>query len=167
MNRILLLCLLFFTVDLAAQDIAYGVEVGLNFNKFNGPAETDAQGAALETFKNTTGFHVGAGLRFKFLDRFGLNTQLQFSQKGGKVIFDGQALQVFAAESGQKVLTSGNRRTVIAVTNSYIDIPVMCYFKPNSKLELFAGANVGFLVGSTGYGEFIYNGTCSIDAAPI
>ncbi len=167
MNRIILMALLLWTGSLTAQELSYGFEVGLNFSSITGPSEVDDAGNDLESFETATGFHVGANVRLKFVDRFGMKAEILFSQKGGKTIFDGEALQVFNTETGERVLTQGQRRSLITVTNSYIDIPITGYFRPTSRIELFAGANVSFLVSSSGIGELIYNGQASIGGDPI
>lgn len=161
MNRFLFLLLL-LSGSLSAQELSYGFEVGLNFSSFNGPSETDANGANLESFRSTNGFHVGGNLRLKIVDRFGVKAEALFSQKGGKNIYEGEGVQIFNTVDDTKVLSAGMRKTIISVTNSYIDIPIMGYFRPVSRIELFAGASVSFLVGSTGIGEFTYSGQTSL-----
>ncbi len=167
MNRLLPLLLLFFACHLNAQELSYGFEVGLNFSQFNSPSETDAAGVDLESFKTTNGFHVGGNLRLKFVDRFGMKAEIVFSQKGGKNIFDGEGIQIFNAENGDRILTAGARKTIVSVTNSYIELPITGYFRPVSRIELFAGLHVSVLVGSTGIGEFTYTGQTSIGSDPI
>lgn len=162
MSRFFTLVFIFITCHLSAQELSYGFEVGLNFSSFNGPSEVDASGSDLEEFKTTNGFHVGGNLRLKFIDRFGMKAEVLFSQKGGKNIYDGEGLQVFNQENGEQVLAAGMRKTIISVTNSYIDVPITAYFRPVSRIELFAGANVAFLVSSTGIGEFSYSGQTSL-----
>ncbi|MEL6638475.1 MAG: outer membrane beta-barrel protein [Bacteroidota bacterium] len=167
MNRIFLLALIFCTGSLTAQELSYGFEVGLNFSSIIGPSEADAAGNDLESFRSATGFHVGGNIRLKFVDRFGMKAEILFSQKGGRHVFDGEAFQVFTTETEERVLTQGQRRSVVTVTNSYIDIPITGYWRPTSRIELFAGANVAFLVSSTGIGELIYDGQASIGGDPI
>ena len=161
MNRFLFLFLL-LTGTLSAQELSYGFEVGLNFSSFNGPSEMADDGTNLEMFSSTNGFHVGGNLRLKFVDRFGVKAEILFSQKGGKNIYDGEGIQIFEATDDSKILSEGTRKTIISVTNSYIDIPLVAYFRPVSRIEIFGGANIGFLINSTGFGEFTYNGRTSL-----
>ena len=63
-----------------------------------------------------------------------------FSQKGGKLIFEGPSEYIFLATNGDKVVAAGNRRTNIRTTNSYLEIPITGYIKfANKRLELFGG----------------------------
>ncbi len=167
MNRLLPLVILLFSCHLQAQELSYGFEVGLNFSQFSGPSEVDAAGIDLESFKSSTGFHVGGNLRLKFVDRFGMKAEILFSQKGGKNVFDGNGIQIFNAENGDKILTAGARKTIISVTNSYIELPITGYFRPVPRIELFAGLHVSVLVGSAGFGEYTYTGQTSIGSDPI
>lgn len=54
-------------------------------------------------------------------------------------------------------MTTGNREQSLNLTTSYIDIPLMGYFKPFERFEVFAGVNFGFLVGANVFGEMEYS----------
>ena len=68
--------------SLSAQGFSGGFKAGLNFSTFDGDAEVDESGNILETFNNTTGFHVAATFAYAFTDLFGVKADLMYSQKG-------------------------------------------------------------------------------------
>ncbi len=140
-----------------SQEFGYGFKAGLNFNSFNSDSETDAAGKELETFSGNTGFHVGAIFTWKATELMGLRGELLFSQKGGRRKFNGPSYYTLTASDGSVFNTTGTREQRLNVTNAYIDIPLMGYYKPVQWLELFAGGNIGFLVSSTAVGELKYS----------
>ena len=161
MKRIILsFLLLTFAVStqVYSQDLAYGFEVGLNFANFISDSELDADGNELEDFQSNTGFHVGGGFVFKFTDNFGAKAHILFSQMGGKNIYDGPGIHFFRAEDGTVIKGIGNRKEVISITNSYIEIPLLGYAKLANKVEVFGGLNLSFLVGSIADGIFEFQG---------
>lgn len=147
-------CALFATTF--AQDFSYGFKAGLNFSKVAGDSEQDAASMDLEDFNTATGFHIGALFNLKFIDAFGLRGELMFSQKGTEYIYDGASYRDFTDEDGLTFSTLGNRRTVLNTTNSYIDVPLMAYYRLG-KLELSAGPSIGILVNSIASGEISYD----------
>jgi Outer membrane protein beta-barrel domain len=161
MNRFftLLIFLCVFTQLSNAQEMGYGIRVGINFNKLNAPSEMDADGNVLETHDFNTGFHVGGAIIFKFTDLFGLKTEFLFSQKGMKYKYEGPSFQFFTEElSGNQVKSTGDRLYRMTVTNSYIEFPITAYYKFGERFEVHGGFLVGFLAGSTAVGEFDYKG---------
>ena len=158
MKVIKLLLLLLMPFIIQAQDFSAGVRIGLNFSNFSGPSEIDLSGNELEEFRGNTGFVVGGIFNIGFTDLFGIRTEVLFSQKGARRIYDGASSVYLSPDTDQEVLATGNRDYVLRVDNSYIDIPVAFYVKPIDKVKIFAGANVGFLVRSVGFGELIFNG---------
>ena len=149
------LFLLAAAFSLQAQ-IRYGFKTGLNFAHFNGPSETNDAGADLETWKNVTGFHIGATFSYHFTDNYSLRAEALFSKKGAKYTFDGQSYRVFRYETGS-TLSYGNSRYLININNSYIDIPLMGVARWGD-FELSAGGYVSFLIGSVGDGSLRYSG---------
>ena len=150
-----------------AQEFSYGLNVGLNFSSFSGPKENDSAGAALEEFKSNTGFHVGIAVGAAFNDQFGIRASLLFSQKGGEYRYSGEGFQFLAGNSGERVVATGNRKVILDITNSYIDIPVTAYVRLAERFEFFGGPSFGFLVGSTAQGELDFSGLSAIDKAPV
>ena len=137
--------------------LGYGFKAGLNGSTFRGDLESDDNGVA-ETFAFSTGFHVGAAVIYKATDIFGVKLELLFSQKGATRRYDGQSYFVLGTENQNPLVTTGTRKLDIAITNSYLDFPLMAYIKLGRKLELSGGVNVGILLGSLGNGELTYQG---------
>lgn len=165
MNRFLTLFvfLFAFTQFSFAQELGYGIRVGLNFNKLNGPSEVDNDGNKLETFNFNTGFHVGGVILLKFTDLFGVRAGVFYSQRGMKYKYEGPSFQFFTEElSGDLVNSTGDRRYRLTVSNSYIEIPLTAYYKFGERFEVHGGFLVGFLVGSKAVGEFDYKGAFPI-----
>lgn len=160
MNRfkiVLLLCV--FAISLNAQGFSYGFKVGLNFSTLLADSEVDANGNEVENFDYNSGFHVGAAVIYRFTDLVGVRGEFLFNQRGVKYTYDGPSFQVFTDNLGNEILSeNGNRRFFLETVNSYIDIPLTAYYKIGGKLEVYGGVDVGFLVGSSGVGEYIYTG---------
>jgi hypothetical protein len=150
-----------FPIFLNAQQLRYGLKTGLNFSRINGPSET-ANGTDLESWKNTTGFHIGIAFDYEVTDRFGLRGEAVYSKRGGNYTFNGPSYRLFATSAGT-VRSTGRSNYKINVNNSYIDIPLTAYGK-FGKIEVSGGGYVGFLVQSVGEGTLSY--TNGITAAP-
>jgi len=142
------------TCSLHAQ-LRYGFKTGLNFARIDGPAETDASGNVLETYKNTTGFHIGMTLGHRFTDNFGVRGEFLYSKKGMKYTFDGPSYRICRYDGGTTT-TTGNVKYLININNSYIDIPVLAYLRWRD-FEISGGGYVGFLIQSTGDGSMTYS----------
>lgn len=153
--------ILFLPLVLSAQQWRYGLKTGLNFARIKGPSET-INGADLESWKNTTGFHVGMALDYEWTDRFGIRSEVIYSKRGGNYTFEGPAYRLFNTPAGT-VRSTGNAKYRLSVNNSYLDIPITGYARLG-KLEVSVGAYVGFLVQSTGEGTLSY--TKGITAPP-
>lgn len=152
---VFLFLLLASSFALNAQ-IRYGFKTGLSFAHFTGPSETNDAGANLETWKNVTGFHIGATFSYHFTDNYGLRMELMYSKKGAKYTYDGQSYRIFRYANGS-TLSTGSSRYLINVNNSYIDIPLVGVARWGD-FELSAGGYVSFLVGSVGDGSLRYSG---------
>ena len=139
--------------------MGYGFKAGLNFSNFQGPSELGPDGSELETNELITGFHIGAIINFKFAELAGLRTELMFSQKGSRYNYDGPSFQHFQIVNQNNVLeTTGTKKISLNITNAYIDIPVMGYFRATDWLEVSGGASIGFLVSSIAAGDLSYSG---------
>ena len=153
----IVLFLLSQTLLLNAQDFSFGFKAGLNFSSLNGPSEVDNAGTELEDYKLTTGFVVGGRFNVKLTDLFGLRTELTYAQKGTEYNFEGDSYWTFPTEGGTNVYSLGNRRTVLKVTNSYIELPIMAYARMG-RVELSGGIYAAALIASRGTGELVYSG---------
>lgn len=161
MRKLILLPLLLTLVTsaISAQEFSGGFRAGLNFITVDGPQEMNGM-ETLETFNNTTGFHVGATFALAFTDLFGFKADLMYSQKGYETVFNGpSAFFLYANQDdteGQIIF--GDRNSQYDVVNSYIDIPVTAYYRIG-PLELEGGFSAGLLVNSRGTGGIEYTNT--------
>ena len=160
MKPIAILLLLLGAFSASAQ-IKYGFKTGLNFARIIGDSETSAAGANLETWKNSTGFHIGMTFAYNFTDNFGLRGEFLYSKRGAKYTFDGPSYRIFKHSMGS-ILTTGNSRYLISVNNSYLDIPVLAYGRIGN-FEVSGGAYVGILVQSAGEGSLRYSGKTALN----
>ncbi len=144
----------------AQAQLRYGFKTGLNFSRMNGPSETNAAGAELESWKTITAFHIGLSVGYAFTDAFGVRGELIYTKKGAKYTFEGDSYRIFRYDGGS-TMSTGNSRYLINLTNAYIDIPVVAYGRWKD-FEVLGGAYAGFLVQSIGEGSLSYtNGRTS------
>ncbi len=159
----LFLVLLAGASSLTAQDLAFGFKAGLNFSSFSGPLQEDPTGTVIEDFQVNNGFHLGIGATFMATDLFGVRTELIYSQRGGRIEYDGPSYYVVTAQSGNRIPIFGNRRQFLDITNSCIDLPIMAVAR-FGRFELTGGLNAGVLLASSGAGEIDFrNGTVNGD----
>ncbi|MFN0034226.1 MAG: outer membrane beta-barrel protein [Saprospiraceae bacterium] len=156
LKQIGLLFLLVMGIFSANAQIKYGFKTGLNFAHINGPSETNDAGAELETWKNSTGFHIGMTFAYKFTDNFGLRGEFLYSKRGAKYTFEGQSYRIFQHSTGS-VLTLGTSRYLINVNNSYLDIPILAFAR-FGDFEISGGGYAGILVQTAGEGSLRYSG---------
>jgi Outer membrane protein beta-barrel domain len=138
-----------------------GFKTGLNFATIKGPSEKDAAGNGLESWKNTTGFHIGMTIAKPITDAFGVRAEVLYSKKGGLYTFDapvaGTSFRYFETGTDNIFTTSEKSKVLISTNNTYIDIPLTVYGRLKD-FEIQVGASVGFLVGSIGEGSMNYQG---------
>jgi len=156
MKYLITILLVGTSIFLGAQEFSYGFKAGLNFSRFQGPLE-ESNGNELEENKFRTGYHIGANFDLKFTDQLGARSGLFFSQMGTEYTFNGQSFWVFYSDSDQKVYGLGNRNTILSVTNSYVEIPLMAVGR-FGRIELSAGLTGAILTGSKGSGEIVFTG---------
>lgn len=149
--------------------VGFGFKAGLNFSSFDGPSETSLNGETLEAFSTTSGFHIGALVNFKFTDLVGIRTEFAYSQRGTKYTYAGPSYFTLGKYTLQSLNITGTRQQTLEVTNAYIDIPVLAYYKIGN-VEIFGGINSSLLVSSTGGGNIQFTGKAPItntDLAPF
>lgn len=140
------------------EGIGLGFKAGLNFSKFDGPSETGPNGESLESFSTSSGFHIGGIVNIKFTDLIGLRTEFTYSQRGTKYDYEGPSYYTLGKNTLRELLIMGTRKQTMKVTNAYIDIPLMAYYRIG-YFELSGGLNSSLLVASTGGGSIEFNGT--------
>lgn len=153
MKYVLALFLALSAGQLQAQ-LRYGFKTGLNFARFNGPSETDNTGKTLETWKNVTGFHIGASFSYSLTDNVGLRGELLYSKRGAKYTYDGPSYSLFNLPNGNTL--SSSSRYLISINNSYLDLPILAYGR-FGDFEISGGGYVGLLLQSVGDGSLVYN----------
>ncbi|MGL2963255.1 porin family protein [Flavobacterium sp. RSB2_4_14] len=127
MKRIFLLVAFLSFVNLAtAQKPAFGLKGGLNI------ANISVSGDGSPDTKSFTSFHVGGFMEIMLNKKVSFQPELLYSQQGAK--FD-QLVDV----EGTLYNTSNTFKF------SYINIPLMIKYYPESKFFLEAGPQVGFL----------------------
>lgn len=140
----------------AQGEFSGGFKAGLNFNNFDAPTEN-----ANESFSNKTGFHIGISMVYSLTDIFGLKGELMYSQKGTQYDYSGDSYFTFyttGANAGIPIYATGKRDANFAITNTYIDLPVLVYARLGI-VEFEAGVNAGVLVSSRGSGALTFSGT--------
>lgn len=160
MKQLTLLLLMLMGSFLANAQIKYGFKTGLNFAQIKGESELNDAGMELESWKNTTGFHIGMTFGYKFTDNFGLRAEALYSKRGGKYTFDGQSYRIFNHNTGS-VLTTGKSKYLINVNNAYIDLPIMAYGRWGN-FEISGGGYIGLMVQSAGEGSLRYSGKTAL-----
>lgn len=155
-----LLASLFWAAAISAQGFSGGFKAGLNFSTFSAAdVEVDNDGNQLESFDNTTGFHVAATFAYAFTDLVGVKADLMYTQRGVSRRFEGPSyFYNYDVASGEGILNTGQLVRQQSAVNSYIDIPVMAYYRLG-PLEIAGGASAGFLVSSNGTGSAQYTNT--------
>jgi hypothetical protein len=154
-------CLFFASISADAQ-LRYGFKTGLNFARFDAESEIDASGKNLETWKNLTGFHIGATFHYMFTNYLGARAEVLYSKKGSKYTFDSDlkdaSFKYFRTNSGAYLLTKSDKyRYLVNISNSYIDIPLTVFFRWKD-FEIGGGASLGILIASNGQGSMTYSG---------
>jgi hypothetical protein len=140
------------------EEIGLGFKAGLNYSKFDGPSETGPNGETLESYNTSSGFHIGGIVNIKFTDIVGLRTEFTYSQRGTKYDYDGPSYYTLGKNTLKELTVFGNRKQTMKVTNAYIDIPLMGYYKIGA-FEFSGGLNSSLLVASTGGGSIEFNAT--------
>lgn len=160
LKYVLPLVLALLAGQLQAQ-LRYGFKTGLNFARFDGPAETDNAGKSLENWKNVTGFHIGASFSYPLADNFGLRGELLYSKRGAKYTYDGQAYRVFNLPNSV-ITTVGTARHLVSINNSYLDLPILAYGRVGD-FEISGGGYVGLLLQTVGDGSLVYRDAANSD----
>ena len=155
------LCSVTLFSPLFAQEFSGGFRAGLNFISFSGDQEMSADGTiTFEEFQGTTGFHVGATFALAFTDLVGVKADLMYSQKGGERRYNDAPsfFYLYGPQDTEGEVNFGTLNSEIDVVNSYIDIPLVAYYRIGI-FELEAGASMGFMVNSQASGGQTYSNT--------
>jgi hypothetical protein len=148
------------------EEIGLGFKAGLNFSRFDGPSETGPNGEELESFSVVNGFHIGGIVNIKFTDLVGLRTEFTYTQRGTEYEYNGPSYYTLGKNTLQSATIMGTRKQTMKVTNAYVDIPLMAYYKIG-YFEIFGGLNSSLLAGSTGGGNIEFNGVSPVTGNPV
>lgn len=146
--------------------IGYGFRAGVSLGKYDGPSELGPNGETLETNKLASGFHIGMTINFKFGDLLGLRTELMFSQRGTDYLYDGPSYYVLGRNTLQAITIGGTRKQSINVSNAYLDVPLVVYYRIKS-FEISGGLNSGVLISSAAGGSITFDGVSPVTGATI
>lgn len=150
---VLPLALVFFVqFTVHAQSYHFGVRAGLNYSTFRGPLETDV----IEKFDYNNGFHFGATGMMTFNEYFSVGAEILYNQYGTRYSYEGPSYYIFNIANVKYL--KNDIKLNLNVSNSYINIPVLAYFKPFKKFEIMAGAYMGFLINPVGSGKLDFGG---------
>ncbi len=149
------LAALAFSTAATAQDFSFGFKTGLNFSNIKGDLEETAN--AKETMDLNIGFQFGATFAWEITDLMGLRGELMYSQKGTKRSFNGTSYYNFFTPNNDIIRTTGIRTQDLNVSNSYLELPVLGYFRPHTRFEVYGGMSLGLLVSSSAFGNIKFS----------
>ncbi|MEN8248979.1 MAG: porin family protein [Bacteroidota bacterium] len=118
-----LLMLIPLAASLQAQNITYGVKAGLNLNNLNISPEEDPPAPKLRP-----GIHFGVFLQYNLTEAISIHPEISVSTQG-------------ANDRDPEV----DQRVKL----TYVNIPVLVKYQLPVGVNLFAGPQIGFLVGGT------------------
>ncbi len=143
------------------DNIGFGFRAGASISRLDGPSELGPNGEALEEYTMARGFHIGASVSYKFTDLVGMKAEFVYSQRGTIYNYDGPSYYVLGRGDIQTTTINGNRKQTLNLSNVFLDIPVLAYYKIG-KLELCGGVNTGILLASTAGGSTNFEGISSL-----
>ncbi len=147
-----------------SEKIGFGFRAGASLSKLDGPSEEGPGGESLEEYTNARGFHIGAAVSYKATDLFGLRAEFVFSQRGTIYDYEGPSYYVLGRGNISTTTIMGTRTQTLNVSNAFLDVPVMAYYKIGS-FEISGGLNTGILLSSTAGGSTDFEGISSLGTA--
>ncbi len=143
------------------DNLGFGFRAGASIAKLDGPSELGPNGEELEEYTMARGFHIGASVSYKFTDLVGMKAEFVYSQRGTEYKYDGPSYYVLGRRTLRTTTIYGNREQTLDLSNVFLDIPVLAYYKIG-KLELCGGVNTGILLASTAGGTTNFEGVSSL-----
>ena len=141
-----------------AQGWSFGFRAGLNYSRFNGPLETNDAGMALESYKMTSGFHIGGTVNYAFTDLVGVRADILFSQLGTQYTYNGDSYYFLANGTNDTRKVTGTRSVDLNVSQAAFEIPLMIYYKLGF-VEISAGVDLAIIAASNGGGSLDFEGS--------
>lgn len=152
------LVLFFVTNEARGQGIGSVFRAGLTYSKLSGPVLMDDIGSELERLGMVSGFHLGAGLRYKFdyAEQYGIGFEVVYTQKGGRTEYNGPSYFVLRSPDSPTRVLNGTRTSTLDISTSHFDFPLTLFGKFFNKLELHGGLYASFLLRAEGGGNFSF-----------
>lgn len=147
-----------------SDKLGFGFRAGASYSKISGPSELGPNGESLESMKNKNGFHIGATFSYKQTDLFGFRGELVFSQRGSILDYNGPSYYLAGQNTILLTTLTGTRNQTLKVNNTYLDFPVMVYYKLG-VFEVSGGFNSSLLIASNGGGSTDFDGQSNIGTA--
>jgi hypothetical protein len=144
-----------------SEKIGFGFRAGASIAKLDGPSEIGPNGESLEEYSMASGFHLGAAFIYKFTDLVGMKAELVYSQRGTKYNYEGPSYYVLGRGNVLNTTILGTRSQELDVSNTFLDVPLMAYYKIGS-FEISGGVNMGVLLASTAGGDTEFNGISNL-----
>ena len=142
----------------------FGLRAGGNVTTIFG----DKEEGLTESYGIATRISIGATMKIALHERFGVSTELAFTQRGAPYSSstDNSYLKLPNYGNSNAVKYTGYKRTYdVNVVNGYVEIPILGYAELiKDKLKLDIGASIGFLVSSSSLGTLKYGEAQYIDA---
>jgi hypothetical protein len=157
--RILFTVFLICSVHLLwAQGFGSVFRAGLATSTFRGDVLTAADGSVQEQLGYVSGFHLGAGMRYKFdyAEQFGMNVEVVYTQKGGRVRYDGPSYFVFRNTEGRREVVNGERNYIVDISTSHFDLPITFFARFLKKLEVSGGIYLSAMLRADGGGSYTF-----------
>lgn len=169
MKHILIfLCTVAVNALFAQEGFGVGMQIGLNYAKIRGTSEVvTGSNATPETFNPNSGLQGGLLLRWGFTDRFGLRLEVNYAQRGMKYIYEGVGIQPFKSESGTTILTTGQLKYNLNLSNGYMELPLTAYIQVTNHWELHAGGYVAYLASSKSDGVLTLKGAKTLSGTSV
>ena len=148
------------------EKIGYGFRAGGSISTFDGPSEIGPNGESLESWSNAKGFHIGALINYKVTDLFGARAEFTFSQRGAIYEYKGPSYYELGRYNVANKIITGTRTQELSVSNAYIDIPLLVYYK-FGMFEISGGLNTGILLSSKAGGSTDFEGVSDIGSPVV
>lgn len=142
----------------AQEGFGFGMNIGLNYSTIRGTSEIiNGTTTNPEKFDYNSGLLGGLLVRYGVTDLFGFRLEANFAQRGMKYLYEGIGIQPFKDDNGAAILTTGNLKYNLNLTNSYIELPLTIYAQLGDKWEIHGGGYFAYLVKSAADGALSLN----------
>ncbi len=138
-----LMALLAMTTLTKAQEVKYGIKVGVNVAQWGGDAKSTIKDivdlAGVLSTEANVGFHVGPFMNIAVNDQLSFETALMISKKGYKI-------RGKLTEEDGALLSLLNLNVSVTQDSYYLDLPVVVKYNVTGGLSIFGGPQFSYLV---------------------